>query len=198
MIPLLDASANLMPGIAAKLNCPSYGQLVTPLTGYRIHDGIFGIDNGGYTKQDPKAFCRLIKRALPHKDRCKFLVAPDVPGSARRTLELFSEFAPAISSLQFPLALACQDGLQDLEIPWSLLSAVFIAGSPDWRKTDCPKHIIAAAKWRGLWVHVGRVSNPEQWEYYRKLGADSADSSALVRPFPGRTDAISKYFKGAI
>lgn len=194
MIPFLDCSENKIHEIAAGLNCPQYGQLLTPLTGYRLAENVsFGVDNGGYTRQDMPRFIATVEKARPHKARCKFVVMPDVPGSAIRTAELFAEFSQQFSDM--PLALAIQDGIESIEIPWGKLSAVFVAGTTDWRYKDYAKHVIAAAKWRGLWVHVGRVSNPEQWEKYRKMGADSGDSSALVIPFPGRIDKMKKYFK---
>lgn len=195
MIPFLDCSPGKAPEIAGKLNAARYGQLLTPLTNYRVPDtGLFGVDNGGYTEQNAGAWVRLLKKVLPSVARCRFIALPDVPGSAIRTLELFYIFQPQMS-VDWPICLVIQDGQESLPIPWEKIHAVFIAGSGEWKMGAGAKHIIQAAKWLGKWVHVGRISDPERWEYFSKLGCNSADSSAFVRPFPGRMDKMAEYFK---
>ncbi len=195
MIPLLDASPGAIPNIAAKLGVISYGQLLTPLTNYRIHDGLFAIDNGGFSRQDPDALNRLVQKARPSIEQCQFIVMPDVPGNALRTAELFAEFAELYKDL--PLALACQNGIESMEIPWAKIDALFIAGKGDWSVSgDIARHLISAAKWRKKWVHVGRVSTLDKWKFFEALGADSCDSSVLVRNYGDRNAALSQYLKG--
>ena len=197
MIPLLDCSQHKVAEIAQRLNVSEYGQLCTPLTGYARIPGLkFGIDNGGFTTQDPAAFARTLKRLESDKADCKFVVMPDVPGDGRRTLELFHLFKSGLHG--WPLAMAMQDGIEDLDIPWSDLSAIFMAGSGDWKMGTRATNIIKAAKWLGLWVHVGRISDPRRWKFFEGFVCDSADSSALVRPLPGRMDGLSKMFSGAV
>jgi hypothetical protein len=190
MMPLLDCSPAKIGAFAEEMGAKTYGQLATPLTNYRIHAGIFAIDNGGFTRQDLPAFNRLLAKASPEKSRCRFVAMPDVPGSAIRTLELFDILHPHYSA--WPLALVIQNGQENQTIPWEKISAIFIAGSGQWRLSDEARHIIAAAKWLEKWVHVGRVSHPDTWDYFAKLGCDSADSSAFVRPFPGRRAAMAE------
>lgn len=197
MIPFLDCSANKLPSIAADLGSADYGQLLTPLTNYALcpQVPIFGIDNGGFSRQDYPAFLSAVERRRDHKDRCKFVVMPDVPGSMIRTLELFKMYSHIFRAQGWPVAIAIQNGAESMTLPWHELDAIFIAGTDPWRYGECVKHIISVAKWRQSWVHVGRVSNPITWDYWADAGCDSADSSAFVLPFPGRRDKMRKYFK---
>jgi hypothetical protein len=194
MIPLLDCSGGKIVEIASGLNAEKYGQLHTPLTNYaRIPGLIYGVDNGGFTTQDIGAFRRLVKRLGPYKADCKFLVMPDVPGDGRRTLELFRLFKDEFAG--WPLAITIQNGIENLDIPWVDVAAVFMAGLGDWKMGAGAVGIIKAAKWLEKWVHVGRISDARRWKFFEELGCDSADSSVLVRPMPGRTEGLSRYLK---
>jgi hypothetical protein len=106
---------------------------------------------------------------------------PDVVGSARRTLEVFQVWKIKPEMRGWPLALVAQDGLEDLDIPWNDISAIFIGGSTEWKVGKHSADVIRAAKWLGKWVHVGRVNTPGRFEYFEDLGADSIDGSGLAR-----------------
>jgi hypothetical protein len=88
----------------------SVGQLLTPLTRYRLRDPSrpWAIDNGGYKRLDIAAFDALLARETHHKANCLFVAAPDIVGSAQRTLELFTRWHPKLEG--WPVALVCQDG----------------------------------------------------------------------------------------
>lgn len=163
-----------------ELGC-SVEQLFTPLTRYspQRQDGRFCIDNGAFSNFDPKAFLSLLKRETPRRGLCRFVAVPDVVGSARRTLEVFDHWAPALQ--EWPLALVCQDGQQDLPIPWDRIAAVFIGGSTDWKMSNHAACCIKASKAIGKWCHVGRVNTPARFEHFEKLGADSIDGTGLSR-----------------
>lgn len=107
--------------------------------------------------------------------------APDVVGSAKRTLELLPMFAPRLRSMGYPVCLVAQDGIEHETIPWAEIDAIFIGGTDRWRESDAPKQVIAAARWLGLWTHVGRVNTLQRWKYFEKLGVDSCDGSGLAR-----------------
>lgn len=195
MIPFLDCSPQVFKEKINELNLKKAGQLLSPLTNYKINeDVIFGVDNGGYTTQNLEKWIFMLNKITNNIDKCMFVALPDVPGSAIRTLELFDIFVDLIPS-GWPTCLIIQNGSENINIPWNKIKAIFIAGSGDWRMGDGAKHIIQTAKWLGKWIHVGRISHPDKWDYFRNLGCDSADSSVLVRPFPGRTDKLSAYFK---
>lgn len=179
MIVLLDNGQDL-DDCAAEIG-GEVGQLLTPLTRYRLRDPSkpFAIDNGGYTEFDADAFMALLRREEHHRDQCRFVTVPDIVGSARRTLEVFGHWKPKLAG--WKLALACQDGQEHLPIPWNDIDAVFIGGSTGWKCSDHAVHIIKAAKAMDKWTHVGRVNDPERFLHFEKLGVDSCDGSGLAR-----------------
>lgn len=179
MIALLDTSEELTQ-CAAELGC-DVGQLLTPLTRFTLQNPAlpWGIDNGAFARFEEKGFLSLLKREEHHKASCLFVTAPDVVGSARRTLEVFGYWKPRLAA--WPIALAIQDGQQDLEIPWDDLAAVFIGGSTEFKLSPGAGHVIKAAKIMGKWAHVGRVNDPARFAYFEDLGADSIDGTGISR-----------------
>jgi hypothetical protein len=179
MIVLLDTSQNL-DDCSSELGC-EVQQLLTPLTRYRLQrpDSPFAIDNGAFSNFNPKAFNALLEREKHHKENCLFVCAPDVVGSARRTLEVFDFWKAKLHG--WKKALVAQDGQQDLPIPWDSIDAVFIGGSTEWKLSIHSVQIIKSAKAIGKWVHVGRVNTPGRFEWAEKLGVDSIDGTGLSR-----------------
>lgn len=179
MIALLDNGQDL-DDCAAELDC-EVGQLLTPLTRYRLRnpERKWAIDNGAFAKFDTQAFLALLEREHHHCSNCLFVAVPDVVGSARRTLEVFEHWKPRLNG--WHLALVCQDGQEHLPIPWDDISAVFIGGSTMWKMSDHAAQIVKAAKALDKWVHAGRVNDPERWDHFEKLGADSADGTGIAR-----------------
>lgn len=177
MLVLLDTSHDL-DACAEELGC-EVGQLMTPLTGFRLRDPNrpWAIDNGAFARFDAKAFAGRLHRHDEHRDKCLFVTAPDVVGSARRTLELFDHFKHELDG--WKIALAMQDGQEDLPIPWSEIAAIFVGGSTAWKVSDCAAQCIKAAQALGKWVHVGRVNEPKRFEHFEKLGVDSVDGTGI-------------------
>lgn len=179
MIVLLDTSEAL-DVCAEELGC-EVKQLVTPLTGFcrqKEHDW-FAIDNGAFAGFRRDKFLSLLAREKSASHLCKFVVVPDVVGSARRTEEIFEHWKYKLSG--WPLALAAQDGLEDREIPWKHIQAVFIGGTTDWKLGPHARAVIRAAQAIGKWVHVGRVNTPGRFEHFESLGVDSIDGTGLSR-----------------
>lgn len=179
MIVLLDTGQDL-DECAGELDC-GVGQLLTPLTRYRLRDPLkpWAIDNGAFARFDDRAFIALLDREAHGRNACKFVTVPDVVGSARRTLEVFDGWKDRLQG--WTLALACQDGQEHLPIPWSQIGAVFIGGSTNWKCGPNAMHIIKAAQALGKWVHVGRVNHAERVSHFEKLGVDSIDGTGLAR-----------------
>jgi len=103
---------------------------------------------------------------------------PDVVGSARRTMDLFSYFEQATNGL--PRALVLQDGIGDVSIPWGKIHAVFIGGTDSFKSS--PEAFAAArcARMLGKWVHVGRVNTARRAREWLGV-ADSIDGSGISR-----------------
>jgi hypothetical protein len=179
MIALLDNGQDLNE-CAKELGC-EVGQLLTPLTRYRLRDPEkpWAIDNGFFAQTEIGALMSLLDREAHHKENCLFVTAPDVVGSARRTLEVFEHWKNRLAG--WKLALVCQDGQEHLPIPWGGIDAVFIGGNTSFKCGDFAVHIIKAAKALGKWVHVGRVNHGERFSHFEKLGADSIDGTGISR-----------------
>lgn len=189
MIVLLDTSQDLAT-CEAEIGSP-VGQLLTPLTRYTLKDDSrpWAIDNGAYANFSEKAFLSLLKRESERKSACLFVTAPDVVGSARRTLEVFDGWKDKLDG--WKIALAIQDGQESLPIPWDAIGAVFIGGSTQFKVSQHAVHIIKAAKALGKWVHVGRVNTPQRFEWCVELGVDSVDGTGLSR-YSHMRSAIAK------
>lgn len=165
---------------ASEIGCP-VGQLLTPLTRYTLRDpsAPWAIDNGAFARFDADAFTSLLAREEHHKANCIFVTVPDVVGSARRTLEVFERWAPRLGD--WKLALACQDGQENLPIPWDIISAVFIGGSTGWKLSEHVTQIVRAAQALSKHTHVGRVNDPARWKHFEDLGVDTGDGTGIAR-----------------
>lgn len=179
MIALLDNGQDL-DQCEAEIGVP-VGQLLTALTRYRLREPSrpWGIDNGGYNRLDTAALMALLERESGRREQCLFVAVPDVVGSARRTLEVFERWKPRLDG--WKLALVCQDGQEDLPLPWDEIDAVFIGGSTNWKCGPHAEAIVRAAKALDKWVHIGRVNEPGRYNHFAKLGADSCDGSGIAR-----------------
>jgi hypothetical protein len=143
---------------------------------------IWCADNGCFGKGypgDEKWLAWLAKHAHD-AERCLFATAPDVVGDAVATLERSRPFLPMIRAMGYPAALVAQDGLEDLEIPWEEFDALFIGGSTDWKLGPAVREIVAEAKRRGMYVHMGRVNSKKRFDYAESIGCDSVDGTFLV------------------
>lgn len=186
---LIDNSAQKIERHTARYDFIG-GQLITPLTAYRNAGGVFAIDNGAHSEFDRDAFLRILKREKPNRARCLYVALPDVVGSARRTLEAFYFWCDELNG--WPLALVCQDGIEDLPIPWRRLAAVFIGGSTEWKLSKAAKDVIKAAKLMGVHTHVGRINTVERWHAFESLRVDTCDGSGVSR-FDWMLDNIQKH-----
>lgn len=178
MIVMLDT--NQLDTAEAELGC-KVEQLLTPLTCFKRQrtEHHFTVDNGAFSKFNADGFISLLAREESARALCRWVAVPDVVGSARRTLEVFERWK--IRLPHWPLAFVCQDGQENLPIPWDDIKAVFIGGSTEWKISGATAAIIKAANALDKWAHVGRVNTPGRLEYFEELGADSIDGSGLAR-----------------
>lgn len=181
MIVLADTSHKL-DTVSSEIGYPCE-QLLTPLTRFRRQqpNACFAIDNGAFSKNgfQVKAFESLLKREFEHSSLCRFVAVPDVVGSARRTLETFDYWFPRLS--HWKLAFVCQDGQEDLPIPFEHISTVFIGGSTKWKESSHAIACIKAAQVIGKWVHIGRINSPARFEAFEQLRVDSCDGTGIAQ-----------------
>ena len=155
------------------------GQLLTPLSNYRVGNHPFAVDNGGFSKLDVQAFLRLLEKCEEYRNQCLWVACPDVVGSARRTLELFDLWSEEL--FRWPLALVAQDGIEDLPIPWRECTAVFIGGSTHWKESQAAADVVKSGLAAQKHVHIGRVNTITRFRKFESLGAHTCDGSGIVR-----------------
>lgn len=168
-------------------------QLLTPLTRFNLQnkEGAFCIDNGAFKRFDAAAFMSLLEREDQRRGQCRWVAAPDVLGSAIRTLELFEHWRRKLQG--WPLALVCQDG-QELEpVPWHHIAAIFIGGSTKWKLGPGAAQLVKAGVAWGKWVHIGRVNSYERIRHFARWGANSFDGSGLARYTWMRERVVAKH-----
>lgn len=151
------------------------GQLITPLTRRSNWGGAYAIDNGAFSGFQETYFKNILTREEGNRDRCLFVVMPDVVGDARRTLEIWQRRSKWAEG--WPRALVAQDGLEDLEVPWDEIDALFIGGGDPWKDSKASLDLVRTAKILGKHVHVGRVNDAARFQRFAELGADTCDGS---------------------
>jgi hypothetical protein len=171
------------------------GFISTPKQGNKIPEGAWWMaDNGqgpgraGFIKgqagkgsvTDDQLLRWLAGYCGEERERCLFAVAPDVVGDARRTLQRSRPMFARMRGLGYPVAYVLQDGQQDVPVPWDEIDAVFVGGSYDFKLGPAAAHLVAEAKARGKWAHVGRVNSRKPLRYSTLIGSDSADGTYRV------------------
>lgn len=157
------------------------GCIVTPAQGNRILEGVtLAVDNGCFGAGYPgdREWWAWLQK-LP-ADRVKFAVAPDVVADARATLERSAPWLPRIRAAGFPAAFVAQDGLEEVVVPWDEFDALFVGGSTPWKLGAAARDLIAEAKARGKWVHMGRVNSLTRLRRAAFSGCDSADGTYIA------------------
>jgi hypothetical protein len=159
------------------------GQIATPAAGNRVEPGRhWCADNAVFAGKYPgdDAYLTWLADRQRFAADCQFVVAPDVVGDAVATLALSAPMLPRIRALGFPVAFVAQDGLEDLTVPWDAFDCLFIGGSTEWKVGRAAAGLVAEAKRRGKWVHMGRVNSRERIQYAAAIGCDSVDGTYLA------------------
>ncbi len=157
--------------------------IATPAAGNAVLPGVAWMaDNSVFADRYPgnAAYLAWLAARAQHRPECRLVVAPDVVGNAVETLKRSVPMFPVIRAAGYPVALAAQDGLRDLTVPWGQFDALFIGGSTEWKVGPEARELTAQAKSRGLWVHMGRVNSLRRLQYATDIGCDSADGTYLA------------------
>ena len=162
--------------------------------GNRLPEGIlWAADSGRFSspeKYTDEGYLRWLAKESDAADRCLFATAPDVVGNAGATLLMSAPMYARIRESGYKPALVAQDGLENLTefIPWSDFDVLFIGGTTAWKLGEAARGIVAEAKRRGKWVHMGRVNSRRRMVYAESIGCDSADGTVLKHDPQRRPD----------
>jgi hypothetical protein len=177
--------------IRAAMSNGYLGCIATPRQGNRLPPGVlWAADNGCGPGQDGSvgrgfpgcehylgwlqdmAAAEGADPCDPDQSGCLFAVAPDVLADAAATLhrEEISRMLGWIRHLGLPVAHVAQDGQEALPVPWDDFDALFIGGSTAWKLGPAARLLVAEAKARGQWVHMGRVNSLRRLRYASAIG----------------------------
>ena len=167
---------------------PKLGRLVTPrhFCSLREHEGWpWAADNDCFGRLDPHAYSAMLDALVGAPGRCLFVTVPDVVADAHATARLFEVWWRALARRGLPAALVAQDGLEHLgcwlSLLWPRVDALFIGGSTEWKLGPSAEALVAEARRRGKWVHMGRVNSARRIRYAASIGCDSVDGTKWVR-----------------
>ncbi|GAC1575027.1 MAG: hypothetical protein NVS3B18_08690 [Candidatus Dormibacteria bacterium] len=165
--------------IAAAMRAGQLGRVCTPNGGGKA-EGAWCADNGAFSdKWDADKWWAWLQANAADAATCLFAALPDVVGDWAATLDRSLPWIPKVRALGYPLAIVLQDGATPDTVPWDDIDAVFIGGSTAWKLGPEARQIVAEAKRRGLWVHMGRVNSERRLRYAKHIGCDSADGTYL-------------------
>jgi len=145
-------------------------------------NAIWCADNGCYSEKDfniDRWFTRLRTPRL-RMDRCAFATAPDVYANATATLDRSAPWLPRIRDLGYPAALVAQDGLTTDMLDWNSFDALFIGGTTIFKLGANTRALVAEARARNKWVHLGRCNSHKRYRYAAAIGCHSADGTRIV------------------
>jgi hypothetical protein len=172
--PTGDAVTAMLDGRLGYIDTPAQGNV-------RPAGVTWCADNGAFGKGYPgdEAFMAWLARQTD-KDHCLFATAPDAICDHQRTYRRSDRFLYRIRSLGYRVAFVAQNGARPYNVPWSALDVLFVGGDDDWKLGAAARELVAEARSRGKWVHMGRVNSRQRYRYAQHIGCDSADGTYLT------------------
>lgn len=159
------------------------GVMGNPRAGYDhgTHGMPWAADNGCFSNRwDPAQWLGWLARHAHAADSCLFAVVPDVVGDHRATLTRWAEWSGRVRALGYRLAFVAQNGCGALDVPWAECDAVFIGGDDRYKLGAEAHAVVAEAKRRGKWAHMGRVNSLRRLRIAADMGCDSADGTFVA------------------
>lgn len=160
------------------------GMIATPASGNAVLPGVdWCADNSAFAGNYPGdgPFLRWLGDRAWASQRCRFVVAPDVPFDAAGTLTRSAPMLGPIRAAGYRVALAAQNGSEQAGmVPWDDIDCVFLAGDDVWKLGPDAWRLTQEARRRGKWVHMGRVNSIKRLRHAADTGCDSADGTYLA------------------
>lgn len=174
--------------------CPQLGMMHNSASGWRNPwTRYWALDNGVFARSplglrpDPdwwqrdgeRLWLAVLEKAAQAQPPPLFVVLPDVVMDWPETLARAWRYRDAVEGLNLKPALALQNGFTWEDVEKFQPQALFVGGDSRF-KWGRLREIVAWAKPRGVWVHVGRVNGRRPIRLAREWGADSADGTGLA------------------
>lgn len=159
------------------------GQIITPAAGNSLLPDVdWCADNSVFADQYPgdDAYLAWLDERTWGAARCGFAVAPDVVCDAAATLDRSAPMLQRIRRAGFPVALAGQNGIEHLSVPWNDFDVLFLGGDTDWKIGPHARRLTADARAHGKRVHMGRVNSRRRLQAAAHMGCHSADGTFLA------------------
>ncbi len=196
MILLVSGSVALVKERAAA--GAMLGHIVTPPAtnlNLAVASGLpWAADNGCFHGLNTVAFRKMLAR-IRELPRCLWVVCPDQVANAQQTRRLFDEWSTECRATGHPVAFVGQDGAEDGDIPWSDFDCWFVGGTTAWKLSYCSQDLIAEARQRGKWVHMGRVNTRRRLTLAHDAGCDSVDGSIFSKMSDKFMDAGCRWLR---
>jgi hypothetical protein len=177
----LTGSLPAKPHLFEALRDAGAGLLITPRNFYPSKDTDAwptAADNGCFSRDwDPlewQEWLRGVRRDV------FYAAVPDVVADHHATRGRWDEWFGYVDGLGFPPAYVIQDGQSADAVPWDEMAALFVGGSTEYKLSAEAHALVAAAKRRGLWVHMGRVNSWTRVRIAHEWGCDSVDGNYLA------------------
>jgi hypothetical protein len=162
------------------------GWMLTPMMGNRpdLSQTWWATDTGCFTqptRHDDVTYLAWLAERQPDQAMCLFATAPDVVGNAAATWQRGRAMLPVIRALGYRAALVAQNGIHDTPVPWPAFDVLFVGGDDAFKLRDERTwQLVAEARRRGKWTHMGRCNSERRYEAARVGGYDSADGTYLA------------------
>jgi hypothetical protein len=180
------------------------GLMLTPNMGYTPEYARaaprWAADTGCYSRGeqfDLGAYLAWLDGRAAFAATCLFATAPDVVADAPATLARSLPVLPLIRARGYTAAFVAQDGQEALPVPWDALDALFIGGSTAWKLGAAAAGLVAEARRRGKWVHMGRVNSGRRLLYAAAVGCQSADGTYMAFDPTRAVDQMTRWLATA-
>jgi hypothetical protein len=170
----VEVQATMLTGHLGYIDTPAQGNI-------RPAGVTWCADNGAFGKGYPgdNGFLAWLARQSD-REACLFATAPDAICDHQRTYRRSDRFLDPIRALGYRVAFVAQNGARLYSLPWARFDVLFIGGDDDWKLGAAARELVAEARSRGKWVHMGRVNSRQRYRYAQHIGCDSADGTYLT------------------
>ena len=175
---------------------PEVGLLATPGNRGKARQGrIWAADNGRFAAPDKYSDASYLKwlAAQDKKSDCLFATAPDVVGDHHAPLQLSAPMYSPIRQAGYSVAFVAQNGFDGA--PWDSFDALFVGGDDAFKLGAQVPGIVAEAKRRGKWCHMGRVNSYMRFRLASVIGCDSVDGNHIAFKPDKYTADVAQWIK---